>query len=95
MNDTFDDIRKKQLEIILSKTPSERFMMGADMCDSVYLIVRNRIANENPDYSEGEIVAAIFRRYYSDCFSEEDLLKISKSIHDFHKKKSDRQTHII
>ena len=80
MNDTTPEARKKQLDIILSKTPEERFLLGCDMIDSSYFIVRNSIIQENPNYSEREIVAAIFERYYRNDFSKKKLYEIMQAI---------------
>ncbi|MBK8503611.1 MAG: hypothetical protein IPL46_16220 [Saprospiraceae bacterium] len=83
MNDTTAQARKKQLEIILSKTPEERFLLGCDMIDSTYFIVKNSIIQENPHYSEREIVAAIFERYYRNDFSREKLHEIMQAIRNY------------
>ena len=80
MNDTTPEARKKQLEIILSKTPEERFLLGCDMIDSTFFIVKNSIIQENPNYSEREIIAAIFERYYRNDFSKEKLYEIMQAI---------------
>jgi hypothetical protein len=83
MNDTTAEARKKQLQIILSKTPEERSLLGCDMIDSTYFIVKNSIVQENPEYSEREIVAAIFERYYRNDFSREKLDEIMLAIRNY------------
>lgn len=41
MTDTPDFVYQKQFDIIFSKTPSERFLMGFEMMDSVRQIGEN------------------------------------------------------
>ena len=60
MNDTSPAAHKKQLEIIMSKTPQERFMMGIEMMDSVYAIVKKSILQQNPDISSDELQVILF-----------------------------------
>ena len=83
MNDTTPEAHKKQLEIIMSKTPQERFMMGLEMVDSVYTMVSNSIRQQNPNLSPAELQVAIFKRYYRKDFSPELLERISQSMRQF------------
>jgi hypothetical protein len=80
MRDTKEEFRKKQIEIILSKTESERAMMGVDMIDAVYCIVKNSILEKQPNLNDREVIAAIFKRYYSNDFAAEELELISRRI---------------
>ncbi len=84
MTDTPPHIRQIQVDIILSKTPTERAMMGLDMIDSVYEIVKNSILELHPGISRGELIGKIFRRYYSDTFTEAQLTAIENQIIAFH-----------
>ena len=83
MNDTTPAAHKKQLEIIMSKTPQERFMMGLEMVDSVYTMVGNSIRQQNPNLSPAELQVAIFKRYYRKDFSPELLERICQSMRRF------------
>ena len=87
MNDTSPAAHKKQLEIIMSKTPQERFMMGIEMMDSVYAIVKKSILQQNPNISSDELQVAIFKRYYRKDFSPELLERICQSMRLFWAKK--------
>ncbi len=73
MLDTPKEIQDKQLEIILSKTPEERIKMGFDMINFAFKTVKNSIIYSNPKISKRELSIEIFKRFYSDCFSEERL----------------------
>ena len=84
MNDTSLKMRKKQLEIIHAKTSSERAMMGIDMIDSVKKIVTNSIKNRHPEYSELELKVAVFKRYYRNDFTPDQMEKIIQGMHRFH-----------
>ncbi len=84
MNDTTIEMRKKQLEIIFSKSPKERFMLGVEIINSVKTIVENSIKLENPGISEIELKIAVFKRYYSKDFSKKELNKIILSMKEYH-----------
>jgi hypothetical protein len=80
MLDTNKEFQKKQIEIIHSKNPSERAMMGIDMIDSVYQIVKNSILEKHPNYSEKAIIAEVFKRYYINDFSKDKIEEIMDKI---------------
>ena len=83
MNDTSLIAHKKQLEIIMSKTPQERFIMGIDMMNDVRKMVENSIRLQYPDISPIELQVAIFKRYYRKDFSPELLERICQSMRRF------------
>ena len=66
MTDTPDYIRKKQLEIWLSKPLAERFRLGFELIDAVNQQTLARIKRENPEFSEGELKAEFIRQMYKD-----------------------------
>ncbi len=68
MNDTPEHIRKKQAEIILLKSFEQRFMMGIEMMELGYYEVKNRIKRDNPNISEGELIAGSFARSIKKMF---------------------------
>lgn len=80
MKDTPRIVHEKQMEIILSKTPRERAMMGIDMMESVYRTVRKSIRQQHPEFNEKEITAAVFLRYYGHEFSDEEAKKITEHL---------------
>ncbi len=84
MLDTTNQIRKKQLEIIFSKTPSERFLIGADLIDFGYRLVENSIKQASPNISDSELRMEIFMRCYSRFFSEEEIQKIAIGIRSYY-----------
>ncbi len=87
MNDTSDFFAAKQREIIFSKTPEERFMMGIEMCRAARKMVEAGIKRENKDLSEDEMSYFVFQRYYPELVESTAkawqiyfaLLKIEKS----------------
>jgi hypothetical protein len=89
MNDTTPEARQKQLSIIFSKTPEERFLMGVEMIDYVRMVVENSIRAENPNISVIDLKIAVFKRYYGKEFSQEEITKIEESMRNYH------QTHIL
>jgi hypothetical protein len=80
MLDTKPEIQKKQLEIILAKTPEERFIIGAETIDFGRKAVESSIRQANPEILEVELKIAIFNRYYSSYFSVEEKQRIIDSI---------------
>jgi hypothetical protein len=84
MNDTTEEAARVQREIIMSKTPEERILMGAEMIDSVRLIVEASIRNKQPDISEIDLKIAVFRRYYTPDFSPEQLDLIEAHLRQWH-----------
>jgi hypothetical protein len=69
MTDTTAEARKKQLEVIMSMSPLQRFMEGIQMIDDVRYIVESSIKAQNPGISEKELKAEVFRRYYKNDFT--------------------------
>ncbi len=59
-------------------------MMGADMVGAAYNIVRNSIVEENPEISQGDLIAKIFRRYYRREFFPQELEKVMHEIKAAH-----------
>lgn len=64
LTDTPEHIHKKQLEVIFSKSPEERFLMGLQMTEGVRQIVINSIKIANPSMSESDLKIEFIRRYY-------------------------------
>ena len=48
MNDTSEHVRKIQYDIIMPKTPEERFLMGIKMMEDVRRMVEGSIRKQNP-----------------------------------------------
>ena len=80
MIDTKPGYDKKQMEIILSMTPRQRFIEGADMIDFGYSIVKNSILSKNPNITENELIIEVIKRLYPNEFSKEEIDKISHSL---------------
>ncbi len=80
MLDTTEEFRRKQIEIILAKTPRERGQMAMDMIESMRSLVKNSIMVQYPHYTEKEVIAELFRRYYKNDFSPEKIEEITKGM---------------
>lgn len=78
MRDTPNEILKKQREILISKTPQERFKIGLDLIDFGRDTIRQSILFENPDISERELKRRVFKRCYANDFPELEMEKILK-----------------
>lgn len=82
MNDTPEHIHKKQVEIMLAKSQTERFLMGLQMMEDVREIVINSIKNERPGISEKELKVEFIKRYYKNDLSEEYLNDVIRWINE-------------
>ena len=80
MLDTTDEIIQKQREIIFSKTPSERFLIGAETISLGRIIVESSIKQSNTNISKIDLKIAVFKRYYDKIFNKEELEKIINSM---------------
>ena len=76
MNDTTPEARKKQIEVILSKSMQERLLMGLEMMEEMRQITLNSIRLKNPGISETELKVEFVKRYYSKDFTPEKLADI-------------------
>lgn len=76
MQDTHPDFEQMQYKMIMSRTPQERFMMGMEMIESARKLVEYGIRHKNPAISEIELKVEIFKRFYADDFSQEELEKV-------------------
>jgi hypothetical protein len=80
MNDTPEDIVKIQRDILLAKTPSERFAIGMETIRFARQIVEDSIRESNPGISETELKLAVFKRCYENSFSPKDIELIINSM---------------
>lgn len=84
MKDTTDEMLNKQREVIFSKTPQERFMMGIEMNEDVRKIVESSIKNKNPDISRLDLKIEVFKRYYTNDYSQKELDLIIESMRRYY-----------
>lgn len=80
IRDTTEEFRKKQIEIILSKTPEQRGQMAIEMIESMHTLVKNTIKAQYPHYTEKEVIAELFKRYYKNDFPPEKVTEIMEQI---------------
>ncbi len=80
MKDTPEEILLVQREIFFKKTASERSIFGAELIDFGRTIVESSIIQNYPDISPIDLKIEVFKRYYEDCFAEEELDLIIESM---------------
>ncbi|TVQ89901.1 MAG: hypothetical protein EA393_06370 [Bacteroidetes bacterium] len=80
MQDTPEHIIQKQREIIHSKSPDERFMIGVEAINFGRKMVESSIRQSNPHISEIDLKVETFKRYYSQSFDPEELKKILEEL---------------
>ncbi len=85
MLDTSDNIIQKQREIFFAKTANERFLIGVETIVFGRIIVENSIKQSKTNISELELKIAVFKRYYKNVFSKDELDKIISSLIYYYK----------
>lgn len=87
MNDTPEEIRKKQLEIMMSMPEGVRIRNSFEMTELSREIIRGRIRAANPEISEAELNVELFRTFYRSDFDEQTMLRIVNSMREYHRSK--------
>ena len=80
MNDTSIEARKKQFEVIFSKSKEERLLMGLQMMEDVRQMVMTGIRKQNPHFSEADLKIEFIKRYYKNDLSDEYLEDVARWI---------------
>lgn len=62
MNDTTPEMKQYQYDLIMKKTPSERFIMGCEMADAGRELMIAGIKVQNPDIEENQIIIELLKR---------------------------------
>ena len=73
MQDTTNEISKKQHEIFMKKPLKERFLLNLDLTEFVREMTKRRILSKKPGLSKKELKIEIFKEFYSDIFSEKEI----------------------
>ncbi len=76
MQDTSDEIYKIQHDIFMKKNLKERFLLNLELTEFDIEMTKRRILKANIGISEKHLKEKIFREYYSDDFSEDEIIKI-------------------
>ena len=83
MNDTTEEVLKKQIEILLSKSEGERFKIGDELSVFGRRVLESSVRAERPGISETEIKTEVFRRCYSQFYSTDQMNLITKSMREY------------
>lgn len=76
MTDTPPDIRRLQGQIVRRKPLEDRLRMVFEMMEGGQRMVADRLSRQHPDWSAGELKAAVFERIYRNDFSEPEMERI-------------------
>ena len=76
MEDTTPEMYKIRRSFLMNKTDSERFFMSVEMYEMFKAFVKSSILNEHPNISERELCKEIFKRFYKNDFSKDEMEKI-------------------
>ena len=84
MTDTPLDVRRLQGRIVLEKPLEQRLHMVFEMMEGGQRMVSDFLRRQHPDWSTGQLKAAVFERIYRDDFSADEMERIKASIVSFH-----------
>ena len=76
MDDTSLAMKQKMKELIRSKSPGQRLMMGCSMFDCSKRLVTGAILRESPNLTERDLRAEVFLKFYGHDFGSSDKAKI-------------------
>jgi hypothetical protein len=80
MDDTPENVKQLYNEMLMSKSPAERFKMAGRMFDAAKKLVIAGIFKERPDIGESQLRAEIFLRMYGNDFSPVERDRIVQKI---------------
>jgi len=80
MDDTPENIKQLYMQMLMSKSPSERFMMAVRMFDTAKKLVVAGILRGNPDINEPQLRAEIFLKMYGNEFSHQERERIMRKL---------------
>jgi hypothetical protein len=83
MADTTKEILKKQVEIYLSKSESERFLISDELNIFGRKVLESAVHQEYPDISPIDLKIEVFKRCYKDFYSTNVLDRIIVSMRNF------------
>lgn len=83
MDDTTEEIKQIQRNIFFSKTPMERFMIGAEMINMGRTIVESSIKQQYSNLSELELRIKVVERYYKNDFDKGEFENIISSMKNY------------
>lgn len=86
MTDTPLEVRRLQGRIVLEKPLQERLRMVFEMMEGGQRMVTDLLRRQHPDWSTGQLKAAVFERIYRNDFSVDEMERIKISIVDFHQR---------
>ena len=84
MTDTPNFIRKKQIDIFLSKSESDRWLLGFGMIDEVWNSIKDKIRADNPHFTQAELMVELFKWYYKKDFTTAQLNQIVLKLQQYH-----------
>jgi hypothetical protein len=83
MTDSTPEIVKKQAEIILSKSESERFRIGDELNTFGRKVLESSIRHEYPGISGIDLKIEVFKRCYAPFYSPDEFTRIILSMTDY------------
>lgn len=79
VKDTPEHVLRLQAQHFLLRPYDERFRIGLSMMEDGKRMVEDALRQQHPDWSVGELKAAVFRRMYRQDFEPDELERIAAS----------------
>ncbi|MBC3786215.1 hypothetical protein [Spirosoma utsteinense] len=89
MSDTPNHVRRIYADFIMQKSDIDRFNMGFEMADTGQKMVEMNLIRQHPNWSVGQLKAAVFERIYRTDFSADEMNRIMEAMVMFHDQKKD------
>ena len=83
MTDTSPEIEQIQIEIMLSKSESERFRIGDELNAFGRKVLESSIRQKYPGISEIDLKTEVLKICYSSFYSPDELERIIQSMRDY------------
>ena len=74
----------QQWSLIMAMSPAERFQLGMRWIEMGQQVMEARIRAEHPDFTQAEVVIAIFERCHGHLFAGEVKARLIASIREAH-----------
>ena len=83
MNDTPEELRRKQFEIMMAIPEEVRIRQLFEMTELSRKIIEGRIRAANPEISPTELKVEVFKTFYRSDFDDQTMQRILESMREY------------
>lgn len=83
MNDTPEELRRKQFEIMMAIPEEVRIRQLFEMTELSRKIIEGRIRTANPEISPTELKVEVFKTFYRSDFDDQTMQRILESMREY------------